>query len=47
MLDSDSLKVVREMAAARDFDVWIERVANGPSGEAGAVYIEDGEVVQA
>lgn len=47
LLDSDSLAVVREMAEARDFDVWIERVANGPSGEAGAVYIEDGEVVQA
>lgn len=44
LLDSDSLRVVSEMAELEDFQVWIERVDE--SGRVGFV-IEDGEVVGA
>lgn len=41
LLDSENLKVIQEMAADLDFQVWIERVDD--SGKVG-IYIEDGEV---
>lgn len=41
LLDSDNLRLIEEMAADRDFQVWIERVDE--SGAMG-VLIEDGEV---
>lgn len=41
LLDSSSWKVISEMAADKDFQVWIEKVDE--SGEIG-VYIEDGSV---
>ena len=45
LLDDDSMAEVHRMAAEHQYQVWIERVANGPSGEGNAVYIEDGETV--
>jgi DNA repair exonuclease SbcCD ATPase subunit len=42
LLDEESLKQVAAMAEAEDYQVWVERVADEPSGA--AVYIEDGEV---
>ncbi|HUU57256.1 MAG TPA: AAA family ATPase [bacterium] len=44
LLDDDNLRVIAEMAAANDYQVWIEKV--DASGEVG-VYIEDGHVVHA
>lgn len=41
LLDENSLKLVAEMAAANDAQVWIERVG---TGEEVSVVIEDGEV---
>lgn len=46
LLDNESMAEIHSMAAASGFQVWIERVANGPSGDANAVYIEDGETKQ-
>lgn len=42
LLDEDSMEQVREIAARNDMQVWVEVVGNGG---AGAVVIEDGEVV--
>lgn len=42
LLDSDALKLVAEMAEAKDFQVWIERVDD--TGKVGFV-LEDGHVV--
>jgi DNA repair exonuclease SbcCD ATPase subunit len=44
LFDDSTLKQVIDFAAGNDFQVWIERVANTPSGN--AIYIEDGEVVK-
>lgn len=41
LLDSDNLALVADMATAQDYQVWIERVADG-SGV--GIVIEDGEV---
>lgn len=41
LLDSDNLRLISEMATEHDYQVWIERVADG-SGV--GVVIEDGEV---
>jgi len=41
LLDADNLALISEMAAAQDYQVWIERVADG-SGV--GVVIEDGAV---
>lgn len=41
LLDDSNLEIVREFAAANDFQVWIERVGDRDSM---AVVIEDGEV---
>ncbi|TFV91376.1 AAA family ATPase [Blastococcus sp. CT_GayMR16] len=41
LLDADNLRLISEMAAERDYQLWIERVADG-SGV--GVVIEDGEV---
>lgn len=43
LFDDNTLKQVIEFACANDFQVWIERVANTPSGN--AIFIEDGEVL--
>lgn len=43
LLDSSSWKVISEMAADKDFQVWVEKVDE--SGEIG-FYIEDGAVMQ-
>lgn len=45
LFDKDTLKVVIDFAKENDFQVWIERVVNSPSGS-GALYIEDGEVAE-
>lgn len=42
LLDSKNLKMIEDLAAARDFQLWIEQVDE--SGKVG-VYIEDGAVV--
>jgi hypothetical protein len=42
-LDEDNMAIVAEMAEAAGAQVWLERVG---TGDAGAVIIEDGEVVQ-
>ena len=44
LLDDDNLRVIAEMAAANDYQIWIEKV--DASGEVGVV-IEDGQVVNA
>lgn len=41
LLDDDGLKLVAEMAQAKDWQVWVERVTNG---EGGGFVIEDGHV---
>lgn len=43
LLDSDNMKVIKDMAVARDYQVWMEVVDE--SGEVG-FYIEDGEVIK-
>ena len=43
LLDADSLRMVGEMAEAAGADIWIERVG---TGDAGAIVIEDGAVVE-
>lgn len=42
LLDADSLALIQEMAAGSDYQVWVERVADG-SGM--GVVIEDGAVI--
>lgn len=42
LLDADNLRLVAEMAAEADAQVWLERVGSGPEV---SVLIEDGEVV--
>lgn len=42
LLDSESMRLIDEMAGAHDFQVWVERVDE--SGEVG-ITIEDGQVV--
>lgn len=42
LLDDDSMKQVQNFAEEKDLQVWIERVADGPQGN--AIYIEDGEL---
>jgi len=42
-LDSDGMRLIQDMAAAEDYQLWIERVDE--SGKVGVV-IEDGEVAQ-
>jgi DNA repair exonuclease SbcCD ATPase subunit len=44
LFDENTLKQVIDFAVANDFQVWIERVANTPSGN--AIFIEDGEVIK-
>ena len=44
LLDDDNLRVIAEMAAANDYQIWIEKV--DASGEV-VVVIEDGQVVNA
>lgn len=44
LLDDDNLRVIAEMAAANDYQIWIEKV--DASGDVGVV-IEDGYVVHA
>lgn len=41
LLDDESMATLRDMAAEHDFQVWVERVADG---DPMAVVIEDGEV---
>ncbi|MEV5001986.1 AAA family ATPase [Nocardioides sp. LML1-1-1.1] len=41
LLDAESMGLIYEMAAARDYQVWVERVADGTGV---GVLIEDGEV---
>ncbi|MBB1512013.1 AAA family ATPase [Tessaracoccus sp. MC1627] len=41
LLDEDSMTAIRDQVAARDFQVWIERVADPAES---AVVIEDGQV---
>lgn len=45
LLDKESWDKVAAMAEANDFQVWIERIANNPSGN--AIFIEDGEIKEA
>ena len=41
VLDKHAMQAVREMAEAKDYDVWIERVGDG---DAGALIMVDGEI---
>ena len=41
LLDSDNMALIEDMAREKDFQIWIERVADG---ESAGVVIEDGEV---
>lgn len=42
LLDDNMLKAIVDAAKEKDFQLWIERVANSPSGN--AIYIEAGEI---
>ena len=44
LLDSESMKEIEKMAQEKDFQIWIEKVADTPDGN--SIYIEDGEVVE-
>lgn len=44
LLDADNLKVIEDLAKDKGYQVWIEKVVDGPDGAVG-VYIEDGMVV--
>ena len=44
LLDDDGMKVITDLAAEHDFQVWIERVANG---DGVGFVIEDGELADA
>lgn len=44
LLDDDGMKIITELAAEHDFQVWIERVANG---DGVGFVIEDGELADA
>lgn len=41
VLDKHAMQAIREMAEAKDYDVWIERVGDG---DAGALIMVDGEI---
>ena len=43
LLDEDSMTAIRDQVAERDFQVWIERVADPAES---AVVIEDGQVAE-
>lgn len=43
LLDSESMKMIYEIAKEKDMQIWVERVGKG---DAGAIIIEDGEVVE-
>ncbi|WP_406709334.1 AAA family ATPase [Trueperella pyogenes] len=43
LLDSDNMQLIAQMAADNDFQVWVERVADG---DGAGVVIEDGEVAK-
>ena len=42
LLDSDNMRLIEEMAAANDYQCWVERVSD--SAEGVGIYIEDGRV---
>ena len=42
LLDSDNMAAITELAEENDFQVWIERVSDGPGL---GIYIEDGSIV--
>lgn len=42
LLDSDAMKEIKAISEEKDFQIWIEKVSDGP--EAGQIYIEDGAV---
>lgn len=44
LLDKNSFKKIKDIAKEKDFQVWIERVADDPSGEANVLFIEEGEI---
>jgi len=43
LLDDDSMKEIEAIAEEKDYQIWIERVADSKSGN--AIYIEDGQAV--
>lgn len=44
LLDSDSMEEVKKIATEKDFQVFVERVSDAPSGN--AIFIEEGEQVK-
>lgn len=44
LLDSNNLALIAEMAQAADAQVWLEKMTESPEG--GAIFIEDGTIVQ-
>jgi DNA repair exonuclease SbcCD ATPase subunit len=44
LLDDTNLEEIKKFAEARDLIVWIERVANAPSGDKSAVFLEEGTI---
>lgn len=45
LLDKEGLEAIKSLAEHHDYQVWIERVMDGP--ESGVVYIEDGSSIDA
>lgn len=44
LLDTERYQQICQMAKDRDYQVWIEKVADSPSSAPGTIFIEDGEV---
>lgn len=44
LLDNAGLQAIVELAKSQDYQVWIERVADGPDGC--GIYLEEGEIKQ-
>ena len=41
LLDAENMRIIEEMVKEQDYQVWVERVSDGPGL---GIYIEDGEV---
>lgn len=43
LLDHESMAAIKAMVKEKDYQIWIERIEEGPGA---GIYIEDGEIVQ-
>ena len=45
LLDNDNLNIIKEIAEANDYQIWIERVLASTDGTPSSIFIEEGEIV--